>query len=52
VFALARKLGMTVARLQAEMTSAELTEWAAFFTLEAIEQEQQAAAQRAKARMR
>jgi len=43
---------MTVARLMDEMSSAELTEWAAFFTLEAIEQEQQAAMQRAQARLR
>lgn len=43
---------MTVARLEAEMTSKELTEWAAFFTIEAMEQEQQAAMQRAKSRMR
>jgi len=43
---------MTVGRMMDEMSSAELTEWAAFFTLEAMEQEQQAAAQRAKARMR
>jgi hypothetical protein len=43
---------MTVARLSDEMTSSELTEWAAFFTLEAMEAEQRAAQAKAESRMR
>ncbi len=35
LFALADRLGMTVARLEAEMTVAELHEWLAWHRLEA-----------------
>lgn len=34
MFALALKLGKTVAELKASMSSSELTEWAAFFAPE------------------
>jgi hypothetical protein len=35
IYRVARELGMTVSRLCAEMTPAELSGWAAFFAIEA-----------------
>ncbi len=42
-FALAEKLGMTVGELLRKISSRELTEWAAYYKIKAIEAEMDAA---------
>ena len=39
LFRLARELGMTVSRLMRELDAREISEWMAFFTIEADERE-------------
>ena len=53
-FRLARDLGMTVAELEHKMTTREFTEWIAFCSAEAKEEENahRRAAQKSKARRR